>query len=154
MRIVWGPEYELGILVIDRQHKRIVDYINELDRLVGQPDARLGVDRVLYDLVDYTESHFDFEEALMERAGYRGLEEHHRLHRQFTFHIESLRQRHRQGEDVAEALLQTLQKWLLNHILEEDGAYRDEIRDFIDSIGRERLGGWVNDTVRKHFRVT
>ena len=40
MRILWGPAYELGILVIDQQHKRIVDYINELDRLADQPDAR------------------------------------------------------------------------------------------------------------------
>ena len=36
MRILWGPAYELGILVIDQQHKRIVDYINELDRLADQ----------------------------------------------------------------------------------------------------------------------
>ncbi len=76
MRILWGPAYELGILVIDQQHKRIVDYINELDRLVGQPGAQLGVVRVLYDLVDYTESHFSFEEALMERAGYDELDDH------------------------------------------------------------------------------
>ena len=46
MRILWGPAYELGILVIDQQHKRIVDYINELDRLADQPDAKLGVARV------------------------------------------------------------------------------------------------------------
>ena len=90
MRILWGPAYELGILVIDQQHKRIVDYINELDRLADQPDAQLGVARVLYDLVDYTESHFSFEEALMERAGYGELDDHHHKHRQFTFHIESL----------------------------------------------------------------
>ncbi|HBC19260.1 MAG TPA: bacteriohemerythrin, partial [Alcanivorax sp.] len=114
MRIVWGPAYELGILVIDQQHKRIVDYINDLDRLVGQPGAQLGVARVLYDLVDYTESHFSFEEALMERAGYDELDDHHSLHRKFTFHIESLMRRHEEGEAVAEPLLQVLEKWLLH----------------------------------------
>ncbi|KZX67144.1 MULTISPECIES: bacteriohemerythrin [unclassified Alcanivorax] len=153
MRILWGPAYELGILVIDQQHKRIVDYINELDRLADQPDAQLGVARVLYDLVDYTESHFSFEEALMERAGYGELDDHHHKHRQFTFHIESLLRRHEQGDAVTDELLRLLEGWLLHHILEEDGAYADEVRDFINSIGRERLGGWVNETVRKHFRV-
>ena len=39
MRIVWGPQYELDILVIDQQHRRIVEFINALDQLVGQPDA-------------------------------------------------------------------------------------------------------------------
>ena len=154
MRIAWGPEYELGILVIDQQHKRIVDYINTLDRLAGQPDAYLGVARILYDLVDYTESHFSFEEALMERAGYQELDDHHHVHRQFTQRIESLLRSNEQGEDVAEALLQLLEKWLLHHILEEDRAYTDQVRDFINSIGRERLGGWVNENVRKHFRVS
>ncbi|KGD64132.1 hypothetical protein Y5S_02672 [Alcanivorax nanhaiticus] len=154
MRIAWGPQYELGILVIDQQHKRIVDYINALDQLVGLPDAYQGVARILYDLVDYTESHFSFEEALMERAGYKETDEHHNVHRKFTMRIEALLRSSENGEDVAEALLQLLEKWLLHHILEEDRAYADEVRDFINSIGRERLGGWVNDNVRKHFRVS
>ncbi|MED5239803.1 MAG: bacteriohemerythrin [Pseudomonadota bacterium] len=154
MRIVWGPQYELDILVIDQQHKRIVEFINTLDTLVGKPDAYLGVARILYDLVDYTESHFSFEEALMERAGYKELDDHHQVHRQFTQRIESLLRSTEKGEDVAEALLQLLEKWLLHHILEEDRAYADEVREFINSIGQERLGGWVNDNVRKHFRVS
>ena len=154
MRIVWGPHYELDILVIDQQHKRIVEFINTLDTLVGKPDAYLGVARILYDLVDYTESHFSFEEALMERAGYKELDDHHQVHRQFTQRIESLLRSTEKGEDVAEALLQLLEKWLLHHILEEDRAYADEVREFINSIGQERLGGWVNDNVRKHFRVS
>ncbi len=154
MRIVWGPQYELDILVIDQQHKRIVEFINALDSLVGKPDAYLGVARILYDLVDYTESHFSFEEALMERAGYKELDDHHQVHRQFTQRIESLLRSTEKGEDVAEALLQLLEKWLLHHILEEDRAYADEVREFINSIGQERLGGWVNDNVRKHFRVS
>ncbi|WP_062810891.1 bacteriohemerythrin [Alcanivorax sp. NBRC 102028] len=153
MRLVWGPAYELGILVIDQQHKRIVDYINDLDRLVGQPGAQLGVARVLYDLVDYTESHFSFEEALMERAGYDKLDDHHSQHRKFIFHIESLLRRHEDGVDVAESLLRVLEKWLFHHILEEDRAYTQQVRDFVDGIGRERLGGWVNENLRKHFRM-
>lgn len=153
MRIAWTSQYELGIPVIDKQHQRIVEFINTLDRLAGEHDARLGVARVLYDLVDYTESHFSFEEALMARAGFGGLDAHHNTHRQFTHRIESLLRRHEAGEDVAEPLLQLLEKWLLHHILEEDLGYRDLVREFINSIGRERLGGWVNDNLRRHFRM-
>ncbi|MDX1410458.1 MAG: bacteriohemerythrin [Saprospiraceae bacterium] len=154
MRIAWGPDYELGILVIDQQHKRIVDYINALDQLVGQPDAYLGVARILYDLVDYTESHFSFEEALMERAGYQALDDHHKVHDQFTQRINDLVRGNEQGQDVAESLLRLLEKWLLHHILEEDRAYTDQVKDFINSIGREQHGGWVNETVPKHFRMS
>ena len=31
MKMKWVPEYNTGIDVIDDQHKRILDYINEID---------------------------------------------------------------------------------------------------------------------------
>lgn len=152
MAISWGPEYEIGIRVIDTQHQRIVDYINVLERLLDQPDSRLGVARVLYDLVDYTESHFSFEEALMAEAGYSALADHHRTHENFAQQISLQQQRHDQGELVAMALIELLQKWLLRHILVEDMGYTGEVRGWIDRIGLEGLGAWINENFRRHFR--
>lgn len=154
MRIHWSPDYELGIAVIDAQHQRIVDYINTLDRLSGQPDARLGVARVLYDLIDYTESHFSFEEALMADAGFPERDQHHLGHRRFTRQIEALQRRHEEGEDVAELLLALLERWLVQHILVEDARYAEKVQDWINCIGRESLGGWVHHNVRRHFRLS
>lgn len=153
MRIQWRSDYELGIAVIDRQHRRIVDYINTLDGLVGRPGARLGVARVLYDLVDYTESHFGFEEALLAEAGFAELESHRHTHERFTRRIEALLQRHEAGEDVAEELLTLLEKWLIHHILEEDARYTEQVRGLIDRIGREGLGAWSNEQLRRYFRM-
>ena len=31
MKMKWASEYNTGIDVIDEQHKRILDYINEID---------------------------------------------------------------------------------------------------------------------------
>ncbi len=152
MSISWGPEYEIGIRVIDSQHQRLVDYINTLERLLTQPDARLGVSRVLYDLIDYTESHFGFEEALMAQAGYGDLDSHRQAHEKFVARIEALQLRHDDGEAVAGALISLLEKWLLQHILVEDQAYTLEVRRWIDSIGLEGLGRWINDNFRRHFR--
>ena len=33
MKMRWIPEYNTGIDVIDDQHKRILDYINEIDEI-------------------------------------------------------------------------------------------------------------------------
>lgn len=152
MRIEWGPDYELGIDLIDRQHRRIVDYINTLDELLDQPRARQGVARVIHDLIDYTESHFGFEEALLQEAGYAGLGEHHETHERFTRRIGEIKQRHDAGEDVAEALLVLLEKWLIHHILEEDTAYTKQVRALIERIGEEGLGAWANEQLRRYFR--
>lgn len=153
MRIEWSPDYELGIAVIDRQHRRIVDYINTLDELIDKPGARLGVARVLYDLVDYTESHFGFEEALMAEAGFTGLETHRHTHERFTRRIEALQRQHEAGEEVAGELLTLLEKWLIHHILEEDAAYTEQVQALIDRIGKEGLGAWTNGHLRRYFRM-
>ena len=41
MKMQWVPEYNTGIDVIDDQHKRILDYINEIDGI----NANLERDR-------------------------------------------------------------------------------------------------------------
>ena len=65
----WVPELDTGIAEIDTQHKRIVDYINKLHEL-RQTHHRERLAEVIAEMVDYTISHFAFEEALMESAGY------------------------------------------------------------------------------------
>ncbi|NCB55450.1 MAG: bacteriohemerythrin, partial [Epsilonproteobacteria bacterium] len=66
---VWEPAFSVGIAVIDNQHKRIIDYINELNNALVYRDSEKAKEVLSY-LVDYTLSHFSFEESLMQEAGY------------------------------------------------------------------------------------
>jgi hemerythrin len=66
--LVWVLELDTGIAEIDRQHRRIVDYINRLYELRSSPD-REGLGDVIGEMIDYTVSHFVFEERI-ESAGY------------------------------------------------------------------------------------
>lgn len=70
MKMKWVPEYNTGIDVIDDQHKRILDYINEIDGIDANTD-RDRVKQILENIIDYTQSHFTFEESLQEEAGYK-----------------------------------------------------------------------------------
>ena len=71
----WDESLSVGINVIDAQHKRIVQYINELATARDNGD-RATIGKVLDGMIDYTVTHFAFEESLMERAGYPILREH------------------------------------------------------------------------------
>ena len=86
--ITWTPKLETGIAIIDSQHKRLVDIINELDeaRKAGRSNEVLGA--MLEELVEYTFTHFRVEEKLMENHQYEQLDEHRGEHRIFTDHIE------------------------------------------------------------------
>jgi hemerythrin len=75
----WLKEYELGIDAIDNQHKRIVEYINELEKAHGLGNEGY-ITFVLDGLVDYTLTHFQFEEGMQEKAGYPFLKAHKRIH--------------------------------------------------------------------------
>ena len=75
----WIPEYNTGIDVIDDQHKRILDYINEIDDIVDDT-GRDRVKQILENIIDYTQSHFTFEESLQEEAGYKYRVPHKRVH--------------------------------------------------------------------------
>ena len=74
----WASEYT-GIDVIDEQHKRILDYINEIDDVKDEEDRRRIKD-VLDNIIDYTQSHFTFEESLQEEADYKYRVPHKRVH--------------------------------------------------------------------------
>ena len=154
----WTPDLSVGIDVIDGQHKRIVDYVNKLH------EARIRRDRgaiagIIEELVDYTVSHFSFEEVMMEEAGYRFLKAHQRIHKLFIRRVEEYQLRFKSGEDVetvATDMQATLVAWLMNHIRREDMDYSEPIRAALGENLRppeeEKVSsGWLAATLQRIF---
>ncbi len=141
----WDDSLALGIEVIDDQHRRIVDYINELHR-AHRNGLREKVDEVLQGLVDYTISHFSFEENLMAKGGYPLSEAHRQVHEAFTKRIEDYRRQHQQGKDVTRQLMSELQIWLSAHIRTDDRDYRPYAEKAL-----KRHGGWLGRALRRFF---
>ena len=138
--IQWSPTLETGIDVIDQQHKRIVDYINAL-RIAQVKGDRGAVAKTIDDVIDYTQSHFGFEEALLEDAGYPLLNAHKRVHELFIRRVAVLHQRFKSGEDIAQDLHNVLARWLITHIQTED-------RHYVGAV-KEKMVGVVADQNRR-----
>jgi hemerythrin len=126
-----------GIDVIDMQHMRIVDYINDLEKANKKGD-RHGIQGVLEALVDYTLSHFAFEESLQEEAGYKYCKPHRRVHELFIRRINEYFSRFKAGENVAEELHKTLSAWLVNHIKRDDADYVGAVKANMIGIVEEK----------------
>jgi len=122
MAILWDPKLNTGIEVIDHQHQRIVAYINQLEVAKQNADKAM-IGEVIEQLVDYTQSHFGFEEAMMEQAGYPFLKPHQKVHELFIRRVTDFTMRAAKGEDVVDELHLMLAKWLINHITNEDRDY-------------------------------
>jgi hemerythrin len=136
--LTWTKDLNTDIPVIDNQHRRIVDYINNLHHAIEAGD-RDEVGEVLEELVDYTMSHFAFEEDLMEKAHYPFVSAHKKVHKLFTKRVGDYVQRFEMGEDVARQLHTTLKTWLVNHIQHDDADYAEVVRGLMK---KESSGGF------------
>lgn len=144
MSIKWGPELEIGIPVIDSQHARIVEYINTVED-VQHTHSKKELLAVLNELVDYTLSHFAFEENLMEEAGYPFTKAHIKVHQLFTRRVEGFQKRAEAGEDITVELLTVLKTWLVNHIKRDDKDYSDLVKITMNEATRRvkaKNGSW------------
>ena len=149
--LIWQDDMDTGIDIIDGQHRRIVEMINHL-HITQKSMERFAVGEVIDELVDYTLSHFAFEEELMEEAGYPFCAAHKRVHEVFTKRVSEYRMRFQAGEDVVDELKSMLSRWLFNHIRNDDRAYSEQVRRHLDRFAREHeQGGWLARTVKRLF---
>ena len=146
--LVWQAELDTGIDVIDQQHQRIVALINQLAEATGRDDQAA----VLEELVDYTLSHFAFEEELLEESGYTFGPAHKRVHDMFVRRVGEYRMRFEAGEDIAAELKGMLARWLFNHIRGDDKSYSKHVRHYLETYkggaGRTSRDGWFKRRVK------
>ena len=145
--VEWRREWNIGIDVIDSQHQRILDYVNRLAQMENDQNHE-RVREVIGDLIDYTVSHFSFEEDLLEQVGYPFLKAHKKIHTLFIRKIRSIAEQFDQGEEVASELRNILQKWLIDHIQQEDGDYTNWLTPYLKKKNR----GWMQRSIGRFFR--
>ena len=128
--ITWGPKLEVGIGIIDSQHRRLVKMINDLDQAINDNRAAEILGKTLKGLVDYTHTHFRTEEDLLKEHDYEDYALHCREHRIFTDQIEIYRDRLDAGSlRLSDEVMGYMRGWLLTHIGSSDRAYRSTLLD-------------------------
>jgi hemerythrin len=127
-KFVWTEQLCIGIDVIDQQHRRIVEYINQLDEARSSGHSREEIGWLMNELVDYTISHFGFEESLQEEAKYPFINAHKKVHELFAKRVAEYQARFNNGEDVSKELNSLLVTWLFNHIKRDDADYVESVK--------------------------
>ena len=143
----WTRDLESGIPIIDAQHKRIIEFINELNDAC-QTGNMSETNHVMDGLLNYTVTHFEFEEELQEKAGYSFLKAHRRVHEIFMKKVADIRVRSANGEDVAPELLRLLKGWLASHIKGEDRDYVESVKKIIET-DDQQVPGWLGTLLKK-----
>lgn len=142
--LTWTSDLNTGIEIIDKQHSRIVDYINHLGEATAKHD-RVAIGKVLEECIDYTMSHFAFEENLQEEAGYRYCKPHKKVHDLFVRRINEYKERFMLGDEhVASELHELLSRWLVTHIKQDDADYVSAVKANMLQVTSEKnkVEGW------------
>jgi hemerythrin-like metal-binding protein len=125
----WLPALEVGFGPIDRDHRTLVDALNQLHAASDQGKDREEIEKVLVFLRDYTVTHFTTEESLMIRHQYPGAADHFAAHSDLLIQLSDLLADFRSGEAVVTAtVLAFLESWLMEHILGKDRALSGFLR--------------------------
>ena len=120
--IVWQPSYDLGIPIIDEQHRGIVTTINSLCYAIQNKHGHEMLKPAIGMINDYTRIHFEIEEDFLKKCGYPKLEDHRILHKEL---INALSQVSKESiwNKAPEEFLDFLKKWWINHICKEDRVF-------------------------------
>ena len=122
--LAWKDEYSVGIDSIDQQHKKLINLINQLQTAVKYSTGEEFEREALDELVDYTKTHFSYEENMMEQNGYPDFEPHKAQHVKMIKKVEEVLAEYEKDSDTAmENALSFLKEWLINHINGTDKEY-------------------------------
>ena len=122
--VEWKDEYSVGIDSIDRQHKKLIALINSLQTAVNYSAGAEYEQEALDELVDYTKTHFGYEEELMEKNGYPDFTTHRAEHELMIARVEQVLAEYKRNPDTAmQNAIDFLRDWLINHINGTDKQY-------------------------------
>lgn len=137
----WSDEFSVGVEEIDRDHKRLLGLLNDLQKAVEAGERREVLGKLLDELIHYTNYHFAHEEALFLRTNYPGYRAHERKHQALTDTAHAIREDFQLSASMAlpPQVLEFVKNWLCEDILGADrdfGAYFNALQDSLEAQAR------------------
>ena len=122
-QLLWNDEFSVGVQELDRQHQRLLGFINTLNRTDKISAEELH--SLIYEMSTYAREHLDYEESLLEEYGYPDTLSHSKSHDVF---MDSLSEYSLEMIEDYEGLLAELKlfltDWWQHHVLEEDMKFK------------------------------
>ncbi len=128
--IKWSEDYSVKIESIDKQHKVLVDMINEFNENIKTESYKALIGDLIKKMKEYAIFHFTTEEDLFKKYNFSDYETHKYEHDDFAEKVVSLEKRFLEGKMVLSfEITDFLKNWLLNHIQGTDMKYSKFLRE-------------------------
>ena len=121
---VWDDSYSVGVKSIDDQHRNLIEVTDQLFEAMKVGKGREVIGKILSSLIEYTLTHFTYEEKLQQTAGYPAYQEHHKIHEELVRQVKEFNDKFQSGNTMLTVeLMNFLKTWLMNHIKGDDKKY-------------------------------
>ena len=123
--IVWKPEYNIGIPIIDEHHRGIVSTINTLYFAMQNnyfKDVLAPINDMMY---DYTRIHFQIEETFLDQIDAHEANRHRDLHHELSSQLNRMGRNSVLDKDPY-PFMDFLKQWWINHICYEDLVFKNK----------------------------
>lgn len=128
----WVKGYEIGIPLIDTQHKQLFRFNDELQDSIKRGLRVAAINALLTQLKQYAARHFAMEEKFMADVEYPQLEEQQEAHKAFVFRFEEIQKEFNEKgltPPLVNSISNELSGWINDHITgmdQEFGRYYGE----------------------------
>ena len=120
----------IGLDEIDQQHQQMVDLLNQMSEAMIQDNVGQSVVQIFNQLYDYTQYHFQSEEAAHEQYGYPDRQAHAIAHQALIEKMKDLNQRfHQDNSTSPEELMDLLTDWVFGHIRGSDMRFKTYLQE-------------------------
>ncbi len=162
-QLVWQERYNIGVEVIDKEHKKLFSVLNKLFDFGKQDEKSQWVcqEAVKY-FRDHALKHFAEEEAYMLSINYAGFEMHRRIHKNFRERTLPTLERELEltgySADAVSHFLGVCAGWLIGHTLIEDHAIveKESVSQWVNLLPEEEqtvMGQTINRLLNDMFRL-
>lgn len=127
--VQWNPSFETGLLLIDEEHRGLLERLNTLIALLANQAAAADWLPELDRLITEVDTHFRHEEQMMENIGYPGYPAHRQQHQHLLQEVAQFRAQVT-AQNAAEDTLATvrfLKFWVLKHMVQEDAKIKQHL---------------------------
>ena len=125
MLFEWTENMDVGYNIINDQHKKLIDLINQLHDAMKEGKSKEVMSNILEELKNYTGYHFKTEEDMFEKFNYEETNDHKTEHQLFVVKVEDFINKYSNGDTTVSMDIMTfLKDWLINHIQKTDMHYR------------------------------
>jgi hemerythrin len=121
----WNDSLSVGVKSIDDQHKQLVALVNTLHNAIANGEGGDALGKILVGLIDYTKTHFAYEEKLFSQTAYTESAAHKQEHDKFCETVLDVQAKFNggAGEALHGQVMDFLKDWLITHIQGSDRKY-------------------------------